>query len=417
MTTMGRSDSADDRLTSLLARHWTRVGDIRIRLEEAGFSSGHWPTWDELQKVKVRSKSSLMNGHDSIIPDNLSASAWFTSPGGLIEPLVTAAVDRLAEQLMQAGFLPSDKVLNGFSYHFTPAGLLFHHALIKIGAQVLPIGPQQTQQAADFASRAGATAFVGIATHLRLVMEQMDALPKELKRPTIRLALAGAEPFAQGIRQEMLQRWGIQCLDFYGTAESGIVAMGCAQQLGLHLHHDVMHEVLDPNTGERNPDGMTGEFVMTLEAQELPLLRFGTGDLVHLEHGRCSCGQTSPRLHVLGRVDDSARVKGMLLHANQLKEFAKRLTDLAACNLTVTRTDSKDKISVRWRGQTGCAPISEQRLATAFKEACLLRADEWIQDESLENACFVLSDARQHTQDEINHLVQISKVTNQVGHT
>ncbi|MBV5267211.1 MAG: phenylacetate--CoA ligase family protein, partial [Burkholderiaceae bacterium] len=80
-------------------------------------------------------------------------------------------------------------------------------------------------------------------------------------------------------------RWGIQCLDFYGTAESGIVAMGCDQQLGLHLHHDVMHEVLDPNTGERNPDGMTGEFVMTLEAQELPLLRFGTGDLVHLEHG------------------------------------------------------------------------------------------------------------------------------------
>jgi len=150
---MGRSDSADDRLTSLLARHWTRVGDIRIRLEEAGFSSGHWPTWDELQKVKVRSKSSLMNGHDSIIPDNLSASAWFTSPGGLIEPLVTAAVDRLAEQLMQAGFLPSDKVLNGFSYHFTPAGLLFHHALIKIGAQVLPIGPQQTQQAAERGSR------------------------------------------------------------------------------------------------------------------------------------------------------------------------------------------------------------------------------------------------------------------------
>lgn len=408
MTTMGRPDSADERLSSLLARHWSRVGDIRIRLEEAGFSSDHWPTWDELQKVKVRSKSSLMIGHHSIIPDGMSASAWFTSPGGLIEPLIVAAVDRLAEQLSQAGFLPNDKVLNGFSYHFTPAGLLFHQALVKIGAQVLPIGPQQTMQAAEFASRAGATAFVGIASHLRLVMEQMDALPKELKRPTIRLALAGAEPFADGIRQEMAQRWGIQCLDFYGTAESGVIALSCEAQFGLHVHRDVMFELLDPSTGERIPDGIAGEFVMTLEAQELPLLRFGTGDLVRLERTPCSCGQRSTRLLVLGRVDESARVKGMLLHANQLKEFAKRLTDLAACNLTVTRTDSKDKISVRWRGREGCAPISEQRLATAFKETCLLRADEWVLDESLENGGFVLTDARQHTQDEINHLVQIS---------
>jgi phenylacetate-CoA ligase len=417
MTTMGRPDSADERLSSLLARHWSRVGDIRIRLEEAGFSSDHWPTWDELQKVKVRSKSSLMIGHHSIIPDGLSASVWFTSPGGLIEPLIVAAVDRLAEQLSQAGFLPNDKVLNGFSYHFTPAGLLFHQALLKIGAQVLPIGPQQTMQAAEFACRAGATAFVGIASHLRLLMEQMEALPKEFKRPTIRLALAGAEPFAQGMRQEMSQRWGIQCFDLYGTAESGVVALGCESQFGLHLHRDVMFEVLDPHTGERIPDGVAGEFVMTLEAQELPLLRFATGDLVRLELTPCSCGQRSPRLLVLGRVDESARVKGMLLHANQLKEFAKLLTDLAACNLTVTRIDSKDKISVRWRGDTGCAPISEQRLAKAFKEVCLLRADEWVLDESLETGSFVLTDARQLTQDGINRLHQISKVTNQVGHT
>ncbi len=392
--------AADDLLAQLVRRHFGRVADFTERLRAAGFSPEQPPCWSTLARVAPRAKSELAAlqatraDFGGLGPAGGRAPALFWSPGGLMEPLVGATVTRLAQQLQAAGFGEGDRVANGFAYHYTPAGLLFHEALVRIGATVLPIGPQQTAQAAEFIARAQATGFVGTASHLRALMQAVDALPADIARAPMRHALAGAEPFGDALRREIESRWGIACLDFYGTAESGIVALECPQHAGLHLHPGVLAELVDPASGQRSADAV-GELLLSADADELPLLRFATGDLVRLDDRPCACGLATPRLQPLGRVGDSARVRGMLLHASQLRAFA-RAAGLDACHATLTRAAQQDHIAVRYRAAADTPP-TEAALAEAFRNTCRLRADGFAADATLAPNDFVLADQRHAT--------------------
>jgi phenylacetate-CoA ligase len=400
MTSIPRPD-VDARLAQLVSRHWQRSGDVTDRLAQAGYSADQPPDWDTVQRVPVRAKASLAELQQrgaqlgGLVPADVSAGAWFYSPGGLVEPLIARAVERLAEQLRAAGFNASDRVLNGFAYHFTPAGVLFHEALRRLGAAVLPIGPLHVAMAAEFAARAHATAFVGIASHLVLLLEQIDQLPQNVPRPRLRVALAGTEPFGDEARRRIERSWGTVCFDLYGTAESGIVALECGQHNGLHLHPDVLWEVLDPLDGARVQAGRVGELVLTIDSDELPLLRFGTGDLVRVDTEPCACGSMAPRVLVQGRVGNSARVRGMLLHASQLRAFAERAGALAACRVTLERAHGRDTIVVAWCAAADSAPPAPQTFADLFRDACRLRADRFDEDRTLLAGAFELLDRRQ----------------------
>jgi phenylacetate-CoA ligase len=320
-----------------------------------------------------------------VIERGFEPQALFYSPSGVVEPHLPRAVARLAQLLALAGFTAGDRVLNGFSYHFTPAGLLFHDALVHLGCCALPIGPQNLQLQAEFALRARANAFVGVASHLRLLLDSEGA--GDLK---ITVAMAGAEPLAQSIRDDLMQRHGVRCADMYGFAEAGIIATGGGANGVLELHEDVVAEILDPQTLERLPDGGAGEFVVSLDNPGFPLLRFATGDLARLlpredgdERGR--------RMVLLGRTGHSVRVKGMLLHEAQLRDFAQR-AGVGACRVSVSRDGrGLDRISVAVGAP---APGSEEEMLQAFYGACRLKASGVQVNADVESGTFMIRDER-----------------------
>lgn len=391
---------ADSRLATLVKRHWGRAQELTVRLRKAGFSDTDPPVWSTLPRIPVLKKSARHDiqgtGEDlgGFVWSGLQPAAWFWSPGGIMEPLTQHAVKRLAELLADTGFTKGDRVLNGFAYHFTPAGLLFHEALRRVGATVLPIGPQQIAQAAEFASTVAATGFVGASTHLASLMREVDRLPTTIRRPPLRLAIAGGEPFGDAVRREIAERWGVVCFDMYGFAEAGVVAMECKEHQGLHVHPALLWELQDPSSGMRTADGESGELIASLDADELPLLRFATGDLVRLETQPCACGRPTPRLMIHGRVGDSARVRGMLLHGSQMRDFARRAGALVAVRTVIRRNGDRDQITVFWRGAEGRPPAPPDLLGAAFKESCLLRGDVFQVDPDLQVGQFLLVDER-----------------------
>jgi len=263
-------------------------------------------------------------------------------------------------------------VLNGFNYHFTPAGLLFHSALIRLGCSVLPVGPQQTSMQAEFASLMDANAFVGIASHLKILLDQQPGL-------SIGLAMAGAEPHGEAIRAHLLSQHGVQCFDMYGFAEAGILAASCAEAGALHFHPDVLTEVLDLESARSLESTEAGELVISVDNPGFPLLRFATGDLVTLEPRLCACKQFGI-LKLLGRTDQSARVKGMLLHQSQLRLFLDQ-SKVSACRLEVTRLDGRDRLVLKIYKATH--ESDSQTLETFFRETCRLRADQLEFDDTL----------------------------------
>lgn len=375
-------------LRPLVDAHAGAVPEIASRLARAGLGAASGAA--ELARLPLLRKSELARLQGELPPwggmlaNGFVPSAAFLSSGGVVEPLVPRMVERLAELLREAGFGPGHTVLNGFGYHVTPAGMLFHEALVRAGCTVLPGGPQNTAVLVDYARALRANAFVGIASHLKILFDEEPGL-------TIRLAMAGAEPHGDAVRAELAAKHGVRCVDMYGFAEAGIVAASCPEGRALHLHADVVAEVLEPESGSGVAQGDDGELVISLDNPGFPLLRFATGDLVRLDPARCACGR-SGALQVLGRVDQSIRVRGMLLHASQLRRFA-RAVGATACRIEVQRQGDRDRIAVALR--PGDAPLPDAAaIDTAFRVSCRLRADEFGADAELAADSFAIDDRR-----------------------
>ena len=82
------------------------------------------------------------------------------------------------------------------------------------------------------------------------------------------------------------------------------------------LDEGVIVEIVRPGTGDPVPDGEVGEVVVTTLNPDYPLMRFGTGDLSAVLPGPCPTGRTNTRIRGwLGRADQTAKVRGMFVHA------------------------------------------------------------------------------------------------------
>ena len=379
-----------DAMRHLVCEHAARVPEIEARLARAGIGPGDVPDDAALARLPLLRKSALRELQAAAPPwggmleVSFAPTVAFISPGGVVEPLVPRMVERLAELLREAGFGRAHTVLNGFSYHVTPAGLLFHEALVRTGCMVLPAGAQGTATLVDYAQTLGANAFVGIASHLKILFEQRPSL-------AIRLAMAGAEPNADAVRATLLHQHGVRCFDMYGFAEGGIVAASCAAAGALHLHADVLAEVLDPASDVAVAEAGAGELVVSLDNPGFPLLRFATGDWVRIDPAVCACGRRGT-LHLLGRADQSARVKGMLLHPSQLRRFSAAV-GADACRVELSRVADRDRIAVALRPGEG--PLADAaQLDGRFRDTCRRRADAFAIDASLPAASCVIEDLR-----------------------
>jgi phenylacetate-CoA ligase len=172
----------------------------------------------------------------------------------------------------------------------------------------------------------GSTVIAGTPSYTLVIAEAASEEGIDLRsRMKVRVGFFGAEPWTEGMRQEIEERFGIEAFDIYGLTEviGPGVAAECSYHEGLHINEDHFYpEVIDPETGKRLPDGEVGELVFTcLTREALPLLRYRTRDRVALVHDICPCGRTSVRMQrVRGRTDDMLIVRGVNIFPTQIEQ-------------------------------------------------------------------------------------------------
>lgn len=145
-----------------------------------------------------------------------------------------------------------------------------------------------------------------------------------------RLVLGG-EKVPAGMRRklkELCAEMGahdVSIMSTYGFTEAKMAFTECRpvngdQPTGFHVYPDMCFiEIINPESGERVPNGMPGEIVLTqLDARGTIVLRYRTGDLIEngMTYEPCPhCGRTCPRL--LGRISRVSDFKN--LHIEKLK--------------------------------------------------------------------------------------------------
>jgi phenylacetate-CoA ligase len=200
--------------------------------------------------------------------------------------------------------------------------------------------------------------------------EDMGINPTEEFKLEISFLLA--EMLPESMRKRFIEDYHIIGRQAYGTADVGCVSYECPQISGMHIHHDVIVEICNPETGEVLPDGEPGEVVVTCNNKIYPLVRFGTGDLSSIVEGTCACGRTSPRLtRILGRADQLTKVKGMFVHPSQVQKVIESHPEIVRGRLLVERPKDQDimtlEVELKSAPREGLVQSIEQSLKEVVK--------------------------------------------------
>jgi phenylacetate-CoA ligase len=242
-------------------------------------------------------------------------------------------MDRLwARAFRFCGLRAGDRVLHAFGLSMFLAGVPVVRALERMGACPIPVGAE-----------AGADKLHRLAVALRpralcCTPSYADHLIERFDMATlgIELIFCAGEPGAglPEVRGRLEDGFGgAHVFDLMGGGK-GMMNVSCPAHAGMHMlapEHSVI-QLVDPASKEPIPleDGAVGERVMTtLSWRAAPWVRATIGDLTEVRTTPCPCGDPSPRMSVVGRVDDMLIVKGAKIYPSAIQglvgEFAPRL--------------------------------------------------------------------------------------------
>jgi len=290
------------------------------------------------QQLAARAHAQAAGGATTAM-GGFSAIGWgqaarvFASPGPIYEPESKRAdYWRFARALYAAGFRANELVYNCFSYHFSPAGSMMETAAHALGCTVFPGGTGQTEQQVQAMSDLAPRGYVGTPSFLKIIIERAEAMgvPVPFKQ-----ALVSGEAFPPSLRDWLLAR-GVAGYQAYGSADLGMIAFETSAREGLVVGEDIIVEIVRPGTSDPVAEGEVGEVVVTTLNPDYPLVRFGTGDLSAVLPGPSPCGRTNMRIKGwMGRADQTAKVRGLFVHPNQIADIVRRHPDIARARLVV----------------------------------------------------------------------------------
>ncbi|MGH1370122.1 MAG: phenylacetate--CoA ligase family protein [Maritimibacter sp.] len=269
----------------------------------------------------------------------------FQSPGPIYEPGgVSDDWWRIGRFLTAAGIGPGDIVQNCFSYHLTPAGMIFENGARAVGAAVIPAGVGQTELQVRAAADIGATAYAGTPDYLKIILDRADA--QGVKLGITKAAVGGGALFPS-LRQEYADR-GISCLQNYATADLGNIAYESPAMEGMIVDEGVIVEIVRPGTGDPVAAGEVGEVVVTTLNPDYPLIRFATGDLSAVLPGHSPCGRTNMRIKGwMGRADQTTKIKGMFVRPEQVADFVAKHPEITKARIIASRSGEADVMTVQ----------------------------------------------------------------------
>ena len=241
-----------------------------------------------------------------------------------------------ARSLAIAGVIPGDVLHNAYGYGLFTGGLGLHFGGELLGATVVPASGGNTGFQLQLLEDLGAGALCATPSFALLLGER--AAERGLHDSlSVRIAILGAEPWSEGMRQKIEDVWGegFRAVDIYGLSE--VIGPGVAQESpdavgALQIFDDHFYpEIVDPETGDPVPDGEYGELVVTTLTKEAqPVLRYRTRDITRIIPEPGADGRTFTRIaRLTGRADDMLIIRGVNVFPREIEAVLMDDPDIA----------------------------------------------------------------------------------------
>ncbi len=333
------------------------------KFDEAGVDPGTVDSWEAFRDVPYTTTAELEADFEAASPTGSlyegAAMVTFSPMGEGLQPVFDTQADLdqqaavNAEVLRRAGVEPGDRVVNTFGYELFGTGYVLHRALERLGAEVFPLGPGDSDQAAATINEYDVDALVGNPSFALKIGEEGGSVDT---------FVGAGEPFTSipGRREAVKEALDASsATDYFGTRHIMPVAAETAEEDGLHVVDDyAVVEIVDPDTGEVLGEGERGEVVVThLKKEGIPLVRYRTGDLAELEVR----GETVVMPDgVIGRTDERLKVKGVKVYPESIGTVLASFEGLTGeYRIEVTQPESTDHLTVVCEGDADADELLE----------------------------------------------------------
>ncbi len=350
------------KLKGTVARIYQNVESYRIKMQEKGIAPGDINSLEDLKNLPFTTKADLRDNYPyGMFSSPLSEIVRIHASSGTTgKPTVVGYTRKdlenwaecIARSLTMAGADKTSVIQVAYGYGLFTGGLGLHGGAEYLGASVIPISSGNSQRQILLMKDFKSTVLCCTPSYALTLAEAVAHAGIDPAELCLKAGIFGAEPWTQGMRDEIEKGLGLKAFDIYGLSEvmGPGVSCSCEAQNGLHIMEDFfIPEIIDPKTEEVLPYGEQGELVFTTIGKEgIPLIRYRTRDICVLMPEKCSCGRTTVRMsRILGRSDDMLIIKGVNVFPSQIETVISMFKELTLnYKILVGRENNTDTIEV-----------------------------------------------------------------------
>lgn len=378
MTPAELAELQRERLRSTLRHVYENVGFYRRAFDAAGVRPEDCRSPGDLGRFPFTTKADLRDHYPFgmfAVPEErvrrIHASSGTTGTPtvvGYTERDLDVWADVVARSLRAAGVRPGHKVHVAYGYGLFTGGLGAHYGAERLGCTVIPASGGMTARQVRIIQDFRPEVIMVTPSYMLTLLDEFERQGVDPRSTSLRVGVFGAEPWTDGMRREIEDRFALDAVDIYGLSE--VMGPGVAQECvetkdGPHIWEDHFYpEIVDPLTGEVLPDGSHGELVLTsLTKEAMPVVRYRTRDLTRLLPG--TARPAFRRMEkITGRSDDMIILRGVNLFPAQIEEAVLGIPGVAPhFQLRLTREGRMDHLTVRAEARQEAT--SAQRAAAA----------------------------------------------------
>ncbi|MYR98397.1 MULTISPECIES: phenylacetate--CoA ligase PaaK [unclassified Streptomyces] len=372
-----------ERLRTTLRHAYENVPFYRAAFDGAGLRPEDCRTLADLSRFPFTAKADLRDNYPFgmfAVPERdvrrIHASSGTTGRPtvvGYTERDLDTWADVVARSIRAAGGRPGHKVHVAYGYGLFTGGLGAHYGAERLGCTVIPASGGMTARQVRLIQDFRPEIIMITPSYMLTLLDEFERQGVDPRTTSLKVGIFGAEPWTEGMRGEIEDRFAIDAVDIYGLSE--VMGPGVAQECvetkdGLHIWEDHFYpEVVDPFTGEVLPDGEEGELVFTsLTKEAMPVIRYRTRDLTRLLPGTARNFRRMEK--VTGRSDDMVILRGVNLFPTQIEEIVLRTPAVAPhFQLLLTRQGRLDALTVRAEARADATSADREKAALAIAAA------------------------------------------------